>query len=24
VVFLIMNRALGTKQPAQPIFAVTR
>ena len=24
VVFLIMNRVLGTKQPAQPIFAVTR
>ena len=24
VVFLIMNRTLGTKQPAQPIFAVTR
>ena len=24
VVFLIMNRTLGTKQPSQPIFAVTR
>jgi len=24
VVFLIMNRALGTKAPSQPIFAVTR
>jgi hypothetical protein len=24
VVFLIMNRVLGTKAPAQPIFAVTR
>lgn len=24
VVFLIMNRTLGTKAPAQPIFAVTR
>jgi uncharacterized membrane protein required for colicin V production len=24
VVFLIMNRTLGTKEPAQPIFAVTR
>jgi len=24
VVFLVMNRTLGTKAPAQPIFAVTR
>lgn len=24
IVFLIMNKILGTKQPAQPIFAVTR
>ena len=24
LVFLIMNRALGTKAPSQPIFAVTR
>ena len=24
VVFLIMNKTLGTKQPTQPIFAVTR
>lgn len=24
IVFLIMNKTLGTKEPAQPIFAVTR
>ena len=24
VVFLLMNKTLGTKAPAQPIFAVTR
>lgn len=24
VVFLVMNKTLGTKAPAQPIFAVTR
>ena len=24
VVFLVMNKALGTKPPSQPIFAVTR
>ena len=24
VVFLVMNRTLGTKAPSQPIFAVTR